>query len=66
MLRYAVHELAAALAKPSTANAPISPPPRKQLRGRHYVRSKRRTPRYWAERKRIRARQNWTPLLRSR
>ena len=52
-LRYAVHQLAAALAKPPTADATISPPPRKQSRGRHYVRAKGRRPGYWAERKRI-------------
>jgi hypothetical protein len=39
MFHHAVHQLAAALAKPPTGDAPISPPPRKQSCGRH-VRAK--------------------------
>ena len=53
-LQYAVHQLAAALAKPSTAQPPMSASPRKQSRGLHHIQAKRhRRPGYWAERKRI-------------
>jgi hypothetical protein len=44
-LHFAVRQLAAALAKPPTADAPVSTPPPKQSRGRR--------PGYWAERKHI-------------
>ena len=44
-LRYAVHQLACALAKPPAPEPLVRAPPRTQSRGRR--------PGYWAERKRI-------------